>query len=239
MYHVDSIENASFKTFGYICWSTLPCSLLDKLSIDKRDSDGFLSKLECKTSNSSCNYLYWLITGHSRLITKLLGFNFVCSKPADQAYRRAGNFHGVQFSQMVNLYYFTDLIFTDVRTHAHYVLYSRAYFAGLIFAVRQSAMKIGPLKKFSGIRYMHTCAWSGSCYIFRNSVIYAYLLLLYKLSMYWCKQGLQLHKNQHKSTPFCTIAKCPSLARTVLEFRPMSQLAQYSTYVLEFYQSWA
>ena len=49
---------------------------------------------------------------------------------------------------MVNLY---CLIFTDVRTHAHYVLDNRAYFTGLIFKVRQSSAKmakVGPLEKF-------------------------------------------------------------------------------------------
>ena len=52
---------------------------------------------------------------------------------------------------MVNLYYFVGLIFTDVRTPAHYVLYNQAYFAGLIFMIRQSSAKttkIGPLENF-------------------------------------------------------------------------------------------
>ena len=48
-----------------------------------------------------------------------------------------GNFRGVQFSQwMVDFYYFTGLVFADAHTHAHYVLYNRAYFMCLIFAVR-------------------------------------------------------------------------------------------------------
>ena len=45
-------------------------------------------------------------------------------------YRIAGNFHGVQFSQMVNLDNFTGLIFTDASTHAHYVMYNQAFFCG-------------------------------------------------------------------------------------------------------------
>ena len=45
-------------------------------------------------------------------------------------------FHRVQFSQMVNLYHFAGLIFTDVHTHAHYVLCSPTYFTGLIFTAR-------------------------------------------------------------------------------------------------------
>ena len=62
------------------------------------------------------------------------------------SYRIVGNFHGIQFSRMVNLCNFAGLIFADACTHAHYVLYNRPYFVGLIFAVRQSSTKIGPLK---------------------------------------------------------------------------------------------
>ena len=51
-------------------------------------------------------------------------------------YRIAENFCGVQFSQMVNLYHFAGLIFTDACTHAHYVLYNPTYFTGLIFTVK-------------------------------------------------------------------------------------------------------
>ena len=50
---------------------------------------------------------------------------------------------------MVDLYNFAGLIFVDVPTHAHYVLYNRANFMSLIFAVRRSSVKItkiGPLK---------------------------------------------------------------------------------------------
>ena len=46
----------------------------------------------------------------------------------------AGNFH--QFN------------FTNMHTHAHYVLYNRAYFVGLIFVVRLS-VKIRSLENFS------------------------------------------------------------------------------------------
>ena len=66
-------------------------------------------------------------------------------------YRIAGDFRGVQFAQIVDLYHFTGLIFADVHTHAHHVLYNEAYFAGLIFAVRRSSVKnakIGPLENF-------------------------------------------------------------------------------------------
>ena len=68
-----------------------------------------------------------------------------------RAYRIAGKFHGVQFSQMVDLFHFMGLIFTDGNTHAHYVLYNQAYFLGLHFAVRQSsakAVKIGSFENF-------------------------------------------------------------------------------------------
>ena len=62
-----------------------------------------------------------------------------------------GNFLEVQFSWMVDLYYFVGLIFMDASTHAHYILYNWAFFASLIFVVRWSstkATKIGPLKIF-------------------------------------------------------------------------------------------
>ena len=56
-------------------------------------------------------------------------------------YHIAGNFRRVQFSRMVELYCFTCLFFEDEYTHAHYVLYNCVYFAGLLFAVRQSFTK--------------------------------------------------------------------------------------------------
>ena len=37
-------------------------------------------------------------------------------------------------------------LISDIHTHAHYVLCSRAYFTGLIFAVRLSSVKIGYLE---------------------------------------------------------------------------------------------
>ena len=39
------------------------------------------------------------------------------------------------------LYHFAGLIFADMCTHAHYVLYNPTYFTGLIFAVRPSSVK--------------------------------------------------------------------------------------------------
>ena len=64
-------------------------------------------------------------------------------------YPIAGIFRRVQFSQMVNLYHFAGLIFTDVHTYAHYVLCNPTYFTGLIFAARRSSTKTtktGPTK---------------------------------------------------------------------------------------------
>jgi hypothetical protein len=46
--------------------------------------------------------------------------------------RIAGNYHGVQFSQMASLQSFHGLIFVDAGDHAHYTLYNRIYFVGLI-----------------------------------------------------------------------------------------------------------
>ena len=79
---------------------------------------------------------------------------------------------------MVDLYHFTGLIFTDAHTHANYVLYNRAYFACLIFAVRRSSvktLKIGPLENILlyGIPItdfmcvyaviVHTCTFMCTC----------------------------------------------------------------------------
>ena len=50
---VDFVENASFKSSGDICWPPWPSSLLDELSIDKRDSDGFISRLVVRSSSDS------------------------------------------------------------------------------------------------------------------------------------------------------------------------------------------
>ena len=62
-------------------------------------------------------------------------------------YLVAGNFCGIQFSWAV-FYCFMGLIFVDVGTHTHFVLYNWAYFVGLIFTVRRSSAKIGPLENF-------------------------------------------------------------------------------------------
>ena len=66
-------------------------------------------------------------------------------------YRIAGNFRGVQFSRKASLQSFRGLIFADARTHSHYTLYNRAYFAGLIFAdssLSAKTAKIEPNKNF-------------------------------------------------------------------------------------------
>ena len=46
------------------------------------------------------------------------------STTARAYYRIAGNFRGVQFLRMVDLYYFMGLNFVDTSTHTHYVLYN-------------------------------------------------------------------------------------------------------------------
>ena len=71
--------------------------------------------------------------------------------PIPVTYRIAGNFRGVQFSRMASLQSFRGLIFADVRHHAHYTLYNRTYFAGLIFAdsrLSAKTAKIGSLENF-------------------------------------------------------------------------------------------
>ena len=40
MHCVDFVKNALFKSYGDICRSFLPSLLLDRLSMDKTDSDG-------------------------------------------------------------------------------------------------------------------------------------------------------------------------------------------------------
>ena len=84
MHCVDFIENALLKSSGDICWSPLPSLLLDQLSEDKRDSDGFFScRLVCRTSDSSYN------STDSSLVTdyKQTFMACDCSKTADKAYR--------------------------------------------------------------------------------------------------------------------------------------------------------
>ena len=56
MHCVDFVENALFKSSDDVYWSPLPSSLLDWLSMDKSDSDGFFSsRLVCRTSDRSYN----------------------------------------------------------------------------------------------------------------------------------------------------------------------------------------
>ena len=57
---------------------------------------------------------------------------------------------------MVKLYHYVGSIFTDAHTHAHYGLYNRAHFAGLIFVIRWSSMKtvkIWTPQKFPAIQF--------------------------------------------------------------------------------------
>ena len=62
-----SSENASFKSYGVICWSPHPSSLPGKLSTAKRDSDGFFSARKVymvsyrsnNTTGSSLIVLHW------------------------------------------------------------------------------------------------------------------------------------------------------------------------------------
>ena len=80
---------------------------------------------------------------------------------------------------MVNLDNFAGLVFADTSIHTQYVLYNRALFASLIFAVRQSSAKttkIGPLKKISRYTVVpHPYAFIIS--IFDVSIYYRYILI--------------------------------------------------------------
>jgi hypothetical protein len=71
--------------------------------------------------------------------------------PELMAYRIAGNYRGVQFSRKASLQSFRSLIFADVGDYAHYTLYYRTYFAGLIFAdsrLSAKTTKIRPHENF-------------------------------------------------------------------------------------------
>ena len=53
---MDFFENALFRSYGDICCASLPSLLLNELSMNERDSDGFFSKrLVCGTSDISYN----------------------------------------------------------------------------------------------------------------------------------------------------------------------------------------
>ena len=87
MHCLAFIENALLKSSDDICWPPLSSSLLDELSMDKRDSDGFFSRrLVCKSSDRSYN-----LTDSSLVIVnyqlRFLPWTFfVCTKSADLAY---------------------------------------------------------------------------------------------------------------------------------------------------------
>ena len=69
MYCVNFAEIALFKSYGDICWSPLPSSLLDELLVNKRPSDGFFSRkphvvdtYSKRSYNSTESSLKWLST---------------------------------------------------------------------------------------------------------------------------------------------------------------------------------
>ena len=54
MHCVDFTKNALFRSSGDICWSPLPCLLLDRISMDKIVSDGFFSRWLVSRSSDRC-----------------------------------------------------------------------------------------------------------------------------------------------------------------------------------------
>ena len=77
------VEIALFKSSGDICWIPLPSSLLDKLSVNKRDSDGFFSRrLPCRSSDRSYNLtdsvLNIVTVSYSRLLDFFMHTNSAC-----------------------------------------------------------------------------------------------------------------------------------------------------------------
>ena len=69
------VDNTFVWKFWQLCWTPLSFLLLDQLTMDKKDSDGFFSRrLVCRTSNRSYN----------------LAYNFLCSKNCSCGFRGGG-----------------------------------------------------------------------------------------------------------------------------------------------------
>ena len=83
-------DNASFKSYGVICWSLLPSSLPNDVSMDKRDSSNFFSTQRvCMSSDSSQSTINSLLTGANyvgvncpKLCGTVLNFATVSRYPA-------------------------------------------------------------------------------------------------------------------------------------------------------------
>jgi hypothetical protein len=61
-------ENAPFKSSGVICWSPPPSSLPDKLSMNKRDSNGFFSTQRVCMAKDTCTCRSNEMTGSSLIV---------------------------------------------------------------------------------------------------------------------------------------------------------------------------
>lgn len=57
LYGVAFAENALLKSSCVICWSPLLSQFPDELPLARKDSDGFLTQLMCRSGNSSYNRL--------------------------------------------------------------------------------------------------------------------------------------------------------------------------------------
>ena len=83
---MDFTENALFKSSGDIYWSSLPSWLLGQLSVDKWDSDGFItSRLVCRTSDNSYNSTDLSLVIVDFQQSFVASEFFVCTKTADYA----------------------------------------------------------------------------------------------------------------------------------------------------------
>ena len=105
-----------------------------KLSLEAWQCTFATTKLKSTNIPYSHIYIWWSLTEPPNLI--FLQWQFRTQLSNLIPYSR-------KISQMVDLYNFTGLIFVDECTHAHYALYSWAYFVS-----RGSSTKIGPLENF-------------------------------------------------------------------------------------------
>ena len=74
-----------------------------------------------------------------------------------------GNFRGIRYSWMGDLYHFTGWIFADAHIHTHYALYN---WACLIFVVSQLSAKTENWtpQKFPTIRYLYVIRSAHDCH---------------------------------------------------------------------------
>ena len=78
-------------------------------------------------------------------VTTIINYKILHFTNTVSIYHIVGNFHWVQFSQMINLYYFAGLIFSDALTQSQYRIAGN--FRGVVFADDHQTVTIKPTKK--------------------------------------------------------------------------------------------